>query len=234
MIIPRYKLVLKLIEKNQILQITNMDNVSDNFFDQIKGRYWYAKYFDRVIIIDRQTGYINATKLCLQEHKSYGNWVQNKKIKLLMNNFEPQNKTTYYGTCYTIKGNNSDEIRKKYTGTYIHSELFPHLIYWLDKNKNDNILFIYVMTNNYLEPQNIYKIGITKRTLDVPLKFINKTRHYSEYYFVKILYTCNNSKTIDFILRYDLQKYRENSTYFKCNLEIIEEKFKQKHFKKLF
>lgn len=208
-----------------------MNSLNDKCFSQIKDNFNYGKYYDRQVIFDKRTGYINATKLCLKENKSYGNWTQTKKIKELFKNFTPNNK---YGSYYLIKGNNSDALTKKYTGTYIHPDLIPHLIFWLNKNKKDNVIFIYIITNNYLELQNIYKIGITSKPIDSILKFINKTRHSSEHCYVKSLYTCNNKKYFDLILRYKLQKYRENSKYFRCHIDIIEEIFPKQCIEKIF
>lgn len=208
-----------------------MNNLNDDCFLQVKNdNFYYGQYYDRQIIIDKRTGYVNATKLCSGENKSYGNWTQTKKIKELLKTFITDNK---YGSFYLMKGNNNDSLTKKYTGTFIHPDLLPHLIFWLNKNKKGNIHFIYILTNNFLEQQNVYKIGISSRSIDSILKFINKTRHSSEYCYIKSLYSCTNKKYLD-LLRDKLQKYRENLKYFRCHIDIIEEVFKQKNLEKLY
>ena len=35
-------------------------------FKQIDGDYWYGWYLDLVIVMNKQTGWVNATKLCDQ------------------------------------------------------------------------------------------------------------------------------------------------------------------------
>lgn len=209
----------------------NINDFNTDSFMQIKNTFWYSNYYGRQIVIDSRSGYINATKLCIQENKSYGNWIQTKKMKEILKNFTSGNQ---YGSHYQIKGNNSDILTKKYTGTFIHPDLLPHLIFWLDKNKKGDVIFIYILTNNHLEQQNIYKIGTTSKSIDSILKFINKTRHSSEHCYVKSLYSCHNKKSLDVIFRYKLQKYRENSKYFRCHIDIIENSFNKQHLEKLY
>src|SRR3977135_1737736 len=49
---------------------------SELVFDQIEGNFWYAAYGPFRVIMMKDTGYVNATKLCSSGGKKYENWVR--------------------------------------------------------------------------------------------------------------------------------------------------------------
>jgi hypothetical protein len=48
-----------------------MTSLRDVCFEQIQDQYWYGLYGDFKIIIDKDTGYFNATKLCQDGGKEF-------------------------------------------------------------------------------------------------------------------------------------------------------------------
>src|SRR3977135_2952342 len=48
--------------------------LSDLVFDQIEGNFWFAAYGPFRVIMMKDTGYINATKLCSSGGRDYYNW----------------------------------------------------------------------------------------------------------------------------------------------------------------
>ena len=52
--------------------------IGDICYEQIKGDYWYASYLGVKVVMDKSTGYINATRLCADGGKIYKNWLRNK------------------------------------------------------------------------------------------------------------------------------------------------------------
>src|SRR5271156_6690338 len=52
--------------------------LSDIAFEQIDGNFWYAAYGPFRVVMMKDSGYINATKLCSSGGKDYFRWSQNK------------------------------------------------------------------------------------------------------------------------------------------------------------
>src|SRR5271156_1538560 len=55
--------------------------LSDIAFEQITGNYWYAAYGPFRVVMMKDTGYINATKLCSSGGKEYREWARLKAVK---------------------------------------------------------------------------------------------------------------------------------------------------------
>ena len=47
--------------------------ISELVFDQIEGNFWYATYGPFRVIMMKDTGYVNATKVCSSGGKKYKN-----------------------------------------------------------------------------------------------------------------------------------------------------------------
>src|SRR3981189_613171 len=47
-------------------------------FEQIDGNFWYAAYGPFRVVMMKDTGYINATKLCRSRGKEYKDWIRLK------------------------------------------------------------------------------------------------------------------------------------------------------------
>ena len=58
--------------------------LSEIAFEQIEGNYWYAAYGPFRVVMMKDTGYINATKLCSSGGKEYYRWTQNKASQELV------------------------------------------------------------------------------------------------------------------------------------------------------
>src|SRR5271156_5242761 len=53
-------------------------------FEQIKENYWYGLYGDFRVVMDRNNGYVNATKLCTSGGKQFCQWSRNAASQQLM------------------------------------------------------------------------------------------------------------------------------------------------------
>ena len=63
-------------------------------FENIKDEFYYGKFGEFTLVIDKNTGFFNATKLCKQSNKKYSNWFSNKRtISLIfeINILRPRN-----------------------------------------------------------------------------------------------------------------------------------------------
>lgn len=56
----------------------------DVCYEQIKDNFWYGLFGDFKLIIDKTTGYFNATKLCKDGGKQLKHWLENKHSKELI------------------------------------------------------------------------------------------------------------------------------------------------------
>src|SRR6266699_3296570 len=62
--------------------------LSELAFEQIDGNYWHAAYGPFRVIMMKDTGYINATKMCGSGGKEYRDWSKNKTSQELIQALE--------------------------------------------------------------------------------------------------------------------------------------------------
>ena len=60
------------------------NNLSSICYEQIKDNFYYGLYGDFKIIVDKSTGFFNATKLCKDGNKEFKHWFENKESKKLI------------------------------------------------------------------------------------------------------------------------------------------------------
>jgi hypothetical protein len=58
--------------------------ISDICFEQIQGNYWFGQYGEFKVLMMKDSGYINATKLCKDGGKLFKNWLANDTSKRLI------------------------------------------------------------------------------------------------------------------------------------------------------
>ena len=116
-------------------------NIRDNFY--------HTQYGNFGVVIDKNNGFINATKLCSDGHKSFKHWNQTKQAQELiaaLNNHilaietfgEDERKpwtTAHYCppgkvSIFVQTANKTDE-EKLISGTYCHPLLIPHIACWV-------------------------------------------------------------------------------------------------------
>src|SRR5271156_2326733 len=62
--------------------------LSDIAFEQIEGNFWYAAYGPFRVVMMKDTGYINASKLCSSGGKKYESWSRLQSSQQLINAVE--------------------------------------------------------------------------------------------------------------------------------------------------
>ena len=74
--------------------------MSTHIFTPITDRFGYGKYLDLEIVIDSETGYINASKLCKQQGRRLTKWFENSTTAELIREWtkynEGPNSDPYY------------------------------------------------------------------------------------------------------------------------------------------
>ena len=150
--------------------------LTDIAFEQISGNYWYAAYGPFRVVMMKDTGYINATKLCSSGGKDYYNWSRLKSSQELMEavtrklnntkvleNVQPNLPNTLGDTipqiwgmvCKSITTEKKSDIDKLISGTYCHPLLIPHIGSWISA---DFAIMVSEVVNAYIEHQ--YKENI--------------------------------------------------------------------------
>ncbi|CCA61373.1 transcriptional regulator [Diadromus pulchellus ascovirus 4a] len=106
-------------------------------FESIDDRFYYGNFGEFRIVVDKSTGYFNATKLCKQGNKNYSHWTRLDKTKNLIKYLELQNRPPHLAggsntsSIYEVKQGNKSDIHKQTSGTYICKELILDLASWI-------------------------------------------------------------------------------------------------------
>lgn len=105
--------------------------LSECIFEHIKDTFYYGLFGDFILIIDKNTGYFNATKLCSLGKKSFKHWNGPERTKKLF---------------YEIELDNNDKFNEQITGTYVPKELILDIASWVSiefYNRCNNIIINY-------------------------------------------------------------------------------------------
>ncbi|GBN19705.1 Putative KilA-N domain-containing protein 313L [Araneus ventricosus] len=116
----------------------------DVCYEQIKDHYWYGLFGNFRLIIDRNTGYFNATKLCHEGGKRLDNWLRNKESKKLIDYYSNKNDSSNVRNhFFEVKKGNKDEIYNKVlSGTYLPKQLILSLALWISLEFYDKVYTI--------------------------------------------------------------------------------------------
>src|SRR5258708_3970345 len=119
-------------------------------YEQVYKSYWLAKYGGQEVVMHRDTGYVNVTKLCKAQNKQFGHWNRNKGTKDMSDDLAE--KLTHNGSpvtraqmIFVVEGG-SGKNKKNISGTYVHPILLPHVVSWLD---SDMAGVVSIIANNF-------------------------------------------------------------------------------------
>ncbi len=138
-------------------------NLSDCTYEHIKKTFYYGIFGDFKLVIDKSTGYFNATKLCDQGGKIYRNWSRLEKSRNMIEyyqknrrsdlsaGFENWGKDSSLNLIYEVKGDNNNKLNKQFTGTYVPKELILDIASWVSIEFYDkcNSIIINYFVNQY-------------------------------------------------------------------------------------
>ena len=118
---------------NTLKSYETMASLNDVCYEQISGDFWYAVFGDFKLIVDKSTGYFNATKLCHSAGKRFRKWKDNERSKKLMAYFEENLRSWNSGakTIYEKQAGNNDKTGKVISGQYVCRELILDISCWL-------------------------------------------------------------------------------------------------------
>jgi hypothetical protein len=130
----------------------NID-LSDCAYEHIKDSFYYGLFGDFKLVIDKNTGCFNATKLCADGNKPFRNWTRLERSKTLINYFENKIeswRSLMSASCfYEVKLQNNDALNKQITGQYVSKELILDIASWISVDfydKCNTIIVDYFLT----------------------------------------------------------------------------------------
>jgi hypothetical protein len=95
-----------------------MENIdlSDCTYEHIKDSFYYGLFGDFKLVIDKNTGYFNATKLCASGKKPFRKWKVLEKSKKMVEYYKSRRPDRDGGflesnTFYEIKGRDGSRKR---------------------------------------------------------------------------------------------------------------------------
>jgi hypothetical protein len=101
-------------------------------YEHIKDTFYYGLFGDFKLVVDKATGYFNATKLCEQGRKRFRNWKCLEKSKKMVEYYQKSCRWNSSGSfLYEVKLQNKDNLNKQITGTYVPKELILDIASWV-------------------------------------------------------------------------------------------------------
>lgn len=92
----------------------NILSLSDICFEHIKDTFYYGLFGDFKLVIDKATGYFNATKLCIEGGKEYKKWSRLEKSKKIVEYYKKLGARSG-PQLYEVLLQNNDELNKQIT-----------------------------------------------------------------------------------------------------------------------
>ncbi|CCU55398.1 N1R/p28-like protein [Adoxophyes honmai entomopoxvirus 'L'] len=108
-----------------------MNSLNDICYERINDSYHYGLFGDFKLVIDKTTGYFNATKLCNFGGKQFKQWKRLEKSQELIKYIENLRSGNPHPWKYEIISNNKHDICKKYTGVYVCDDLILDIASWI-------------------------------------------------------------------------------------------------------
>src|SRR3977135_1972039 len=149
--------------------------LSELVFEQIEGNFWYAAYGPFRVIMMKDTGYVNATKLCKSGGKDYKDWSRLKgshelihaiENELALENTLPisnvQICTMQKLACKQVQTRNRSDEGQQISGTYCHPDLIPHIACWISP---DFALKVSKIVNGYITMEYKAHLAAAKQEL---------------------------------------------------------------------
>ncbi|AYP74188.1 N1R/p28-like protein [Fowlpox virus] len=202
--------------------------------DDINEHFCHVQYDKLNLIMMKENGFINATKLCRLGNKHFKDWLKLEKSKELIKEVGHSCKTIssytdLKGLFMKIKNEHNEKYRCDVEGTYVHPDLIPHIISWIFPYFAIKISKI---VNNYVSSK--YEIRMKEK--EIELKKIHKTLlEFNLKYDIEALEIKEQNKLMKerYIsdtneLKVRLTELKEQNKELKIELQKIEQMIKDK------
>lgn len=103
----------------------------DVCYEQIKDNFYYGLFGDFRLVIDKNTGCFNATKLCQLggKKKRFADWSKLSRSRQLLEYYSCLENSPV--SFYEVKLQNNDALNKQITGQYVRQELILDIASWI-------------------------------------------------------------------------------------------------------
>ena len=125
---------------------TTQLSLNDVCYKQISGNFHYGIFGDFQLVIDKSTGYFNATKLCAMAKKNFYHWKKLSRTVRLISHLQDESNVELIDE---VKGTNNNAITEQITGQYVHKDLILDIASWISPkfyHRCNNIVVDYFTT----------------------------------------------------------------------------------------
>jgi len=116
------------IKKNTLPLQGGCSAVRDLIFENINDKYAWGNYGEFKVLMMRENGFINVTKMCKEGGKEFRKWKENKSSELFLEEVSSSARILAADILITINGGNQTLLTR---GTYAHPDLVPHIASWV-------------------------------------------------------------------------------------------------------
>ena len=111
------------------------ERIKDTFFHGVYGDVSSAETCFR-LVIDKRTGFFNATKMCQAGGKRFKKWFENQRTKEMIKCVEEEmnrgpNSGRGQAPTYEVNGGNKDQDGSTISGTYVCKDLILDIASWI-------------------------------------------------------------------------------------------------------
>lgn len=169
-------------------------------YEDINEKFGYGEYLGFKVIIMKENGYINATKMCKQIGKRFKDWNENKKTQEYLD-YKKKSLVGIPADPIIEILNENNEIK----GSYVHPDIIVHIASWasyevadkVSKIVNGQIISEYESKIERLESTNQtqdFKINTLESKIQNNKDFLNESDEYlviqetepNKYYFSRV------------------------------------------------
>src|SRR5438477_485353 len=113
---------------------------SDIAFEQIQDNYWYGAYDQFRVVMMKDNGYINVTKMCVDGGKRFHDWCRLKATQELIKAYKNLIVVEFSSAGIPVEENsqykfiqtrNKSPVDQLISGTYIHPDLAAAVAGWV-------------------------------------------------------------------------------------------------------
>ena len=109
--------------------------LADIAYEQIEGKFWYGRYGQFRVVMMKDCGFINATKLCIDGGKELKHWYENQSskdlLRCLATKLGEDGDSESILVRKIVKTFNQTNNEKAVSGTYYNPLIIPHIACWI-------------------------------------------------------------------------------------------------------
>ena len=151
-------------------------SLNDVCYKQISENFHYGMFGDFQLVIDKDTGYFNAAKLCALGGKDFFDWKRLNRTRRLFKQLQACSDGKRL--VYEVRTSNKSLIEKQISGQYVQKDLFLDLASWVstdfyircNKIVIDYFVREYTAMNIRTKTERIKELELHTKNLELKLK----------------------------------------------------------------